>query len=145
MNATTYIIGSGGVRKDTAKRHKFLKELIGTITKPRVLVCIFAQPREVWETKFPEYSSWIKEVAPNAECKMAEPHLFEQQLAWADCVYMHGGDNHLIKYWLGKFDIHRLFMGKRIATTSASSNALSTYSYDCDYRTVDEGPWTAAH
>jgi hypothetical protein len=44
-----------------------------------------------------------------------------------------------VQYWLGKFDLPKIWDGKVIATSSASSHALSKQYWTCDWRKCNEG------
>ena len=63
---------------------------------------------------------------------MAFPATFEEQIKNSDAVYIHGGDDHLIQYWLRKFNIPKIWDGKVVAASSASSHALSKHFWTCD-------------
>ena len=71
--------------------------------------------------------------------ELAFPETFENQIALADAVYIHGGDVHLIQYWLRQFDLPAIWEGKVIATNSASSHALATHFWTCDWRQLMDG------
>lgn len=65
---------------------------------------------------------------------MAFPDTFEEQIQHSDIIYIHGGDDHLIIYWLKRFDIPKIWDGKIVATSSASSDALAQCFWTCDWR-----------
>lgn len=140
---TRYIVNSGGIKRDSEKAKAFATEIVkGLGDHPRILYCYFANPRQDWEEKFSEYSkgfkSWLPEaIQPGFE--MAMPDIFDEQIKRSDAIYMHGGDDHLLMYWLRQFDIPRIWEGKTVATNSASSDALSKYFWTCDWRQCMEG------
>ncbi len=138
-----YILNSGGMRNYPERAKKFFAEVVkGLGEKPCVLICCFAQPREDWEKKFAEDKASLFNLFPEGVhlvIKMAFPETFEQQIKNSDVVYMHGGDDHLIQYWLRKFDIPKIWDGKVLATSSASSHALSAHFWTCDWRQVMDG------
>lgn len=136
---TKYILNSGGIRKDDDKRLEYFKELVGHQEEPKVLVCLFAMPREEWEVKYPEYKAWVLEVAPSAEVLLAMPSKFEQQVEWSEGIYIHGGDDHLASYWLSKYELAKLFEGKTIAANSAGSISLSMHGWSADWRNCVDG------
>ncbi len=47
------------------------------------------------------------------------PGTFADQCRRADVMYFHGGDDHLLKYWMRQFDLAELFAGKVVATLKA--------------------------
>lgn len=109
---------------------------------PKFLLCNFAQVREDWETKFPGYSNAIAKDMPEGvrpSFELAMPATFEEQCKHADVIYFHGGDDHLLQYWMKQYDMPALFKDKVVATSSASSNMLSAYYWTCDWRECGDG------
>lgn len=110
--------------------------------KPKFLLCNFAQGREYWESKFPGYSDEIKVDMPdniNPSFVLAFPDDFVDQCKEADIIYLHGGDDHLIQYWLKKFNLEDIFKDKVVATNSAASDVLVASYWTCDWRLCREG------
>jgi hypothetical protein len=140
---TKYVLNSGGVRNNPELAKKFFAELIDGLTAaPHILLCFFAQPREDWEKKFTEYTSSFKTFSPDgvtATFELAFPALFEEQVKKTDIVYMSGGDDHLLQYWLKQFNLPAIWNGKVVATNSASSHALSKHYWTCDWRQTSDG------
>jgi hypothetical protein len=140
---TKYIVNSGGIKHDPRLKKKYHHEAArGLGENPRFLLCNFAQMREDWEAKFPGYSAAIaedmpKDVQPSFE--LAMPANFEEQCKHADVIYFHGGDDHLLQYWMKQYDLPTLFRNKVVATSSASSNMLATHYWTCDWRECGDG------
>lgn len=140
---TKYVVNSGGLKNNTPGAKKFMAELVeGFGEKPKVLFCFFAEKRENWEEKFPQYvegfSSWSPDgVLP--EFELAFPEKFVQQIQNNDIIYIHGGDDHLVQYWLGQFDLPKIWEGKVVGTNSASTHAISRYFWTCDWRQIKDG------
>lgn len=140
---TKYILNSGGYKNNPELAKKFFSEIVrGLGNNPRFLVVPFAQPREEWESKFAEdinnrFKSFLGKVTPIFE--LAIPDTFEEQVKNTDVVYMHGGDDTLLQYWLKQFDLPKIWEGKVVATSSASSDALSKYFWTCDWRACGDG------
>jgi hypothetical protein len=139
---TRYILNSGGISKAPDRGASFFAEIVKGLGKSgHILMCFFAQLREDWEMKFAEYSEGFQEQLP-AEIKpkfeLAFPDRFVQQVSNADAIYLHGGDDHLVQYWLRQFD-PKIWTGKVVATNSASSNALSSSFWTCDWRQCFDG------
>ncbi len=140
---TKYILNSGGIGNSQDKGAKFFNEMLkGLSLSPKILICAFAQPREDWEEKFAEdvdyfNSIFNKDVRPILD--LAFPDSFEKQVGESDAIYIHGGDDHLIQYWLKKFDLPKIWEGRVVATNSASSHALSQSFWTCDWRRCMEG------
>jgi peptidase E len=140
---TKYVLNSGGVRNYPEKAKKFFAEIVeGIGNNPRILICAFAQPREDWDRNFKEDIEGRFKFFPeglNPTFELAFPETFEEQVKNADVVFIHGGDDHLLQYWLRKFDLPRIWSGKVISTSSASSNAMCKYFWTCDWRTCMDG------
>ena len=140
---TKYVLNSGGLSSNPKRTKEFFDELIvGLGDKPKVLQCLFARSREIWEAKFKEYENGIIQNPPagvEPEYQWAYPESFEEQLKWCDAVYFWGGDDHLIKYWLEQFDIPKVWEGKVVGTNSGSTNALATSFWTCDWRRLFDG------
>ncbi len=138
---TKYVLNSGGIR-GSGRGGDFLREVLaGTGERPRLLMCFFAGPREDWEARYAEFSaefrSWVPEIP--LTCTLAMPDEFPAQVAAADAIYLHGGDDHLVQHWLRHFDLPALWAGKVVATSSASSHALSRHFWTCDWRQCMDG------
>jgi hypothetical protein len=140
---TKYILNSGGWRNYPDRAKEFFAEICKDQgSNPKMLLCFFAVPREDWDTKYAENQERINAVVPAGVQPMfdlAYPATFAQQVAASDIIYISGGDDHLLMYWLRQFDLPKLFAGKVIATSSASSHALSTHFWTCDWRMCLDG------
>lgn len=140
---TKYVLNSGGLKNNIAGAKKFMAEIVkGFGKQPRILFCFFAQPREVWEEKFPEYVHGFTTWCPDGvrpEFELAFPDKFEQQIKACDAIYIHGGDDNLVQYWLRKFDAPKVWSGKTVATNSASTHAVSASFWTCDWRECFDG------
>jgi hypothetical protein len=140
---TRYILNSGGIRHVPELKKKFHQELVkGVGNNPRFLLCNFAQGREYWEAKFPGYAGSINEDMPEGtkpSFELAMPADFKEQCQRAAVVYFHGGDDHLLRYWMQQFDLLELFKDKIVATSSASSDMLATHYWACDWRACADG------
>ena len=141
--STKYIFQSGGVRNFPYKKKRWHQEMIKTVSgNPKVLICLFAIPRELWEGKYPSWcASFQEDMAADitAEFKMASPKTFVEDCLWADIMYCPGGDDALAKLWLSKFDLKKLWQGKVVCVNSATSDALSTHYFTCDWRECQNG------
>lgn len=140
---TKYLLNSGGIRNSSDRGEKFFREVVsGLGANPRLLICVFAQPREDWEEKYAEDVAFFRELFDGdiqLVLDLAFPDTFEEQIRKSDAIYIHGGDDYLIQYWLKKFDLQKLFDGKTDATNSGSSHAMSRYFWTCDWRQNMEG------
>ncbi len=140
---TKYVLNSGGLKRNIPGAKKFIAEMVKELgSNPKILFCFFAEKRENWEEKFPQYvegfRSWSPEgVVPDIE--LAFPGTFEQQIKKSDIVYIHGGDDHLVLHWLKQFDIPSIWEGKVVGTNSASTHAVSRSFWTCDWRELQDG------
>jgi len=140
---TKYVLNSGGIKNQPELKKKFHQELVkGLDSNAKFLLCNFAQGREYWEPKFQRYCDSIAEdlpkgVAPSFE--LAMPANFQEQCRAADILYFHGGDDHLLRYWMEQYDLTKLLKDRVIATNSASSDMLSSHYWTCDWRQCADG------
>ena len=140
---TKYVLNSGGSRNYPDRAKKFSAEIVKDLgAAPRLLICYFAQPREDWDKSFAEDQSTLFTFFPEGVqpvLEMAFPDIFAKQIKNSDAIFIHGGDDYLMQYWLKKFDLPKIWEGKVVATSSASSNALSRHFWTCDWRQLMDG------
>lgn len=140
---TKYVLNSGGIKRHPNLKRKFHREIVKDLgNSPNFLLCNFAQGREYWEAKFPGYSNAIAEDMPTGTkptFELALPDIFVQQCREADVIYFHGGDDHLVRYWMEQFDLPTIFENKVVATNSASSDMLASSYWTCDWRKCKDG------
>ncbi|OGL37125.1 hypothetical protein A3B63_00760 [Candidatus Saccharibacteria bacterium RIFCSPLOWO2_01_FULL_49_22] len=140
---TKYVVQSGGIENQPELKRKFHREVVkGLGKKPKFVLCNFAQGREYWEVKFPGYCDTITEDMPDGvkpTFELAMPDQFIEQCEKADVIYFHGGDDHLLQYWMRQYDTTKLFKDKVVATNSASSDMLATHYWTCDWRQCGDG------
>lgn len=138
-----YILNSGGLSNNQSKAKVFFSEVVkGLSSTPKILLCFFAQPREDWEEKYADDLRELPLLFPNniqPIFDLAFPETFVKQVQVSDAVYIHGGDDHLLQYWLKQFSLPSIWQGKVIATNSASSSALSEFFWTCDWRKCMQG------
>lgn len=140
---TKYVLNSGGIKRHPNLKKQFHQELVkGLGNSPKFLLCNFAQPREYWEVKFQGYSDTITEDMPEGvkpSFELAMPGSFKEQCKQADVIYFHGGDDHLLQFWVKQFDYKTLFKDKVVAGNSAGSDMLATHHWTCDWRACADG------
>lgn len=138
---TKYILNSGGIRNNPEGGKKFFAEAVKDLNNnPKILLCLFAYSREYWEKKLDEIkmvSLYPKDINPVFE--LAFPDKFEEQIKNSDVIYIYGGDDNLLKYWFGKYNIPKIWEGKVVLTNSASSSILAKYFWTCDWRQNMDG------
>lgn len=74
-----------------------------------------------------------------ATFELAMPETFEEQVKESDVIYLPGGDDHLIKYWLDQYDLPAIWEGKVVAGSSAGSDVLVQHYWTCDWRKLMDG------
>ena len=123
---------------DIEKSKRFVAEVVKSFDEsPKILFCFFASPREDWEERFDTFKSGFLDWSPNGVVpvfELALPDVFVDQCRSADVIYIHGGDDYLLRYWMKQFDIPKIWQGKTVATNSAGSSLLSESSWTCDWR-----------
>jgi cyanophycinase-like exopeptidase len=141
MSKTRYIL-VGGADRNAKDGGRALGEAMahGLDNAPKVLSCLFAEPREVWEEKFITRQAYFAVAfGQEVECELAMPSTFEVQVKAADVIYLHGGDDALLGHYLDTYDLPKLFAGKTVVGTSAGGDYLSTIYWTCDWRTIGHG------
>ena len=140
---TKYILNSGGTKNFPEKEKAFVDEILKDLSgEVRVLYCFFAQPREHWETKFIKYQEDFKKLAGEnyqLTFDLALPDQFEKQVMENDIILIQGGDGYLLKTWLKKFDLIKLFDKKVVAGNSAGSAILSSSFWSVSWRKCMDG------
>ncbi|KKP67247.1 MAG: hypothetical protein UR66_C0009G0070 [Candidatus Moranbacteria bacterium GW2011_GWE1_35_17] len=142
---TKYILNSGGVKKFPQKEIDFAKEMLVDFKvddEVKILYCFFAQPREVWEVKYEKYKERYIQLIDSSfkiNFELAYPEKFEEQIRLSNIIFILGGDDHLLKFWLRQFNLPKIWDGKIVATTSAGSGALVNSFWTCDWRKSLDG------
>jgi len=140
---TKYVLNSGGLKNQPSLTKEFFAEAVkGLGNKPRVLMCLFALPRQDWEKRFASDCRSMEASLPEgvaAVFDLAFPDTFAEQIGRSEMIFIRGGDDHLIDHWMRKFDIPRIWEGKVIATSSAGSDVLCNSFWTCDWRTCMDG------
>lgn len=140
---TKYVLNSGGMSNNPEGARRFIQELVKDKgVKPKILFVFFAQPRELWESKLPEYSAAFNGLMPSGvkpEYEIAFPDKLKDQIKRSDVIYCHGGDDDLATYWFKRTSIAKLWNNKTVGTNSATTHVLSKFFWTCDWREIKEG------
>ncbi|HCP08798.1 MAG TPA: hypothetical protein DIT25_03315 [Candidatus Moranbacteria bacterium] len=139
---TKYILNSGGLKNNPEKAKNFFEEIFkDSGQEPKVLLCFFSQPREDWESKFEEYKNGYLEFSNGRKpvIELAMPDKFLDQMKSADIIFLQGGDDHLLQYWLRQYKLPELWKGKVVVGSSAGSDALVKSFWTCDWRECMDG------
>ena len=140
---TKYVLNSGNLKSYPEKQKLFFAECLeGLGSNPTILIVMFSRPREYWEQTFSKYENTLNDFAPDgvtASFEMANPDRFEDQVENNDVIYIIGGDDYLLRFWLDKFDVPNIWEGKVVATSSAGSDVLVKHFWTCDWRKPMDG------
>ena len=140
---TKFILVGGYVKKAPDGGAAFCDELVRGFEDPvKILVCMFARRREVWEEAFAGDIDFFRSRLPNKilDIQLAENGRLSEQVQWADVVFFRGGSSHELVDALkaeGDWMLHT--EDKTIAGTSAGADALSKYYFGLDTKEVREG------
>ncbi len=102
----------------------------------------FCTKKRGLERKYQEKLKGLEKIIPNninIAYELAMPDIFEIQIKNSNAIIIYGGDDHLVQYWLKQFDIPKIWKDKTISVSSASSDALSTHFWTCDWRQAMDG------
>ncbi|EKE22041.1 MAG: hypothetical protein ACD_7C00075G0005 [uncultured bacterium] len=142
---TKYILNSGNAKNFPQKEVDFVNEILIDFKSDdeiKILYCFFAQARESWEDRYAKYKERFIQLASSnfkLTFELAFPEKFEEQSQSSDVILVQGGDDHLLQFWLKKFDLPKIWEGKVVATSSAGSGALVNSFWTCDWRKSMDG------
>lgn len=138
---TKFILAGGADRKYESYGQNLAAEISKTVKKPaKVLSCFFAEPREAWEMKFEQRKTWFGQVfGDDVSCSLAYPDTFPSQVQAATVLYLHGGDDVLLSFYMQQYDAVLLFKHKIVVGSSAGANWLSKNFWTCDWRASRKG------
>jgi len=139
---TKFVLSSGAI-KNTPNFKKFVGDIFKeSDSRPKVLLCFFAEPREDWEDKFTIFSELIKKDIDNKispELTLASQENFEQEIMNADIIYFYGGDFEILKHRLKQYNLRKLLQDKVVAGSSSGFAIFVKTFFDSDYRKVSYG------
>jgi len=141
--ATKYILVGGYRAKASDGGKAFVEELVKGFDEPvKILVCLFARPRETWNTAFLEDKEFFAAQLSQKriEIVLADPKKFTGQVKYADVIYLHGGDTEQLVTALNADGEWKQELGdKTLAGSSAGADAIAKYYYGLDAQKVGEG------
>jgi peptidase E len=139
---TKFILVGGYPHKATDGGRAFCDEVLKGFKKPlRLLDCLFARPQDNWEKAFLQDKEFFtSNIIGEVEIKLANPVTFDEQVRWADAIYMRGGiTNDLIDTLHGYPNLKNELDGKTLAGSSAGADAIATHHYNLDLQSVGSG------
>jgi len=129
---TKYILAGGRVHVAPDSGKAFIDELVKNFThKPvKILVCLFAVPKEQWQEKFAGDQEYFSKFISDFELELADENIFTEQVKNSDVIFLRGGHTRPLMDlltrktgWLQELD------GKVLAGTSAGAEAISKYYF----------------
>lgn len=131
MSSTLYILAGGCDRRYESYGDELAAIVTAWKPSPKILNCFFSQDPLVWSEKALEWSAWIaKYFGSDVEQQVASVEDFRSQVAWADVVYLRGGETKRLIETLAPFeDTKAMFEGKVVIGSSAGANYLSRAFY----------------
>jgi len=137
-----YVLHGGEKRNETMDVSHFFRELTYTDKSTlNVLLVYFARPENMWEELSQKDKNHFENgVSKPIVIKVATLGTFEEDLVWADIIYLKGGDGPMLTDKLSRYhDLIGKFDGKVVGAISAGVNALSKYYYSLKGDRVLEG------
>ena len=109
--------------------------------KVKLVFCIFAQPETEWEeTRVWNVNMFNRFKGDRAiEYQTMTPENFVEVSAWADAIYLPGGDPFGLKEKVSGFDLSKLWDGKVIAGSSAGADLFCEGFTSLSDRKFDHG------
>ncbi len=141
---TKYILHGGGVRDSADEGRTFFAEMgVDLGRNPKILLCFFAEPKQVWQRKYAEWRVRIAAFLPKQSVTygLATVEDFTKQCESYDALYIYGGSTRRIIETFKQFGNRSELLGrfKAVAGQSAGALLLSKYGWDCTERTIVEG------
>ena len=140
---TKYILHGGDIFKRNSDNNNFFREMtLGLEGRIRVLLNYFAREESEIDKLAKQDKQRIVRYSENKnlEFQVAEIERFENQIKWANVMYMGGGSTIRLMEKLKKIkNIEKLFEGKVIAGSSAGAYALSKYYWSNNAKMLGKG------
>ena len=142
MLAKKFILVGGYPHKAEDDGKAFCESLVRDFSEPvKVLVCLFARPKENWEQAFLQDKNFfaVNISSKKVEIKLATQENFIEELKWCDSIYFRGGDIDLV-HIMSKFPGWENYLeGKVVAGSSMGAYMLSKYYFDITSNTIKTG------
>lgn len=141
---TTYILHGGNIRGSADEGKAYYEEIVKDLSdQPRLLICLFALPREEWEREYAEETEHIARLLKSRQpvFTMADPVQYAKQAARADALIIAGGDNELCMHWAQRADgfMAALQTLPVVAGSSAGADSLTETFWPYDWRVPYRG------
>ena len=133
--STKYILHGGNAQDLNDENDRFFQEiLVASGDNVNVLLVQFAAISEKQEIYKERHITQFERAKSQKTLnyKVADKEKFDEQLEWADVVYLcgsSGGTVRLLKVLSQVHDLRHKFQGKTISGESAGANCLSTYCF----------------
>jgi peptidase E len=142
---TKFILHGGMVKLPSANNDNFFREILQAVLEsPRILLILFASPKEKWADKEDGYKNKFLDQADGRKIDILvadeDLDILIQQVVWSNVLYIGGGDDLILQRQLEKIpDFEKMIKNKVVAGSSAGALVLAKYYYDNDYDKIYEG------
>lgn len=142
MLAKKFILVGGYPHKASDGGKAFYESLVKDFSEPvKVLVCLFARPKDNWEKAFLQDKNFFSTNIPNIkiEVKLATEENFKEELKWCNSIYFRGGDIDLVSTMSRYSGWENNLGGKVVAGSSMGAYMLSKYYFDITTNMIKNG------
>jgi hypothetical protein len=143
MRTTKYILHGGDTSQRNRGNDAFFREMTsGLHGRVKILLNYFAcEGRDMEKLAAQDKQRLLRcSKNKNLEFQVAETGAFENQLRWADVMYLRGGSTATLMKKLKIFkSVLKLFDGKVIAGSSAGAYAISKYYWGNNAKALGRG------
>ena len=140
---TTFIFHGGFASGIKQQNDAFFQEMLkGTPEDVKILLVYFAEADDKvsLRTKQDTEEFDTNRGSKKLQIKVATADTFQEDCAWADVIYLHGGKTIKLMESLCRYsDIRGLFSGKIISGDSAGAHALGRLFYSRNSKTIGKG------
>lgn len=140
---TRFVLHGGFTPGKKQQDDAFFQEMLkDTPDDTKILLVYFAEPDEKVQlrTEQDKEEFNINKGSKSLSFRVASEATFEEDCAWADVVYLHGGKTVKIMESLSKYpNIGKILSGRTIAGDSAGVNSLGVLFYSNNAKMVGKG------
>ncbi len=124
----TYILCGGADRKMPDFARKLHEELYSRLDSIKLADVYFASGLESMQQRFDDYQPWFAEHFPTVERKLVTLDNYQEVMAWANVVYVHGGTTAVLLRNIQPLDDYMSLLKDKVHIgSSAGANYLSEH------------------
>ncbi len=127
---TKYILVGGYIHKAPDGGKAFCQEIVKDFTHMpiKILDCMFARSRDIWEDKIKEDQDFLSKFISDFELELADPDRFTEQVENSDVIFFQGGVPYQLMSDLSKNEgWEKKLTDKVVAGTSGGADTLCRY------------------